>query len=57
MSRNRKQTGQILRIGGRWFVRYWERRNTGGTIERKRVTHLLGNVTTQWKTGACRHRD
>jgi len=38
-----------LCIGNRWFVRYWERRNTGGTIERKRVTHLLGNVTTRGK--------
>jgi len=49
VSRNRKQTGQILRIGSRWFVRYWERRNTGGTIERKRVTHFLGNITTRGK--------
>jgi integrase len=49
VNRNRKQTGQILRIGSRWFVRYWERRNIGGTIERKRVTHLLGNITTRGK--------
>ena len=45
----REQKGQIIRIGERWYVRYWERRNTGGTIERKRVTHLLGNVTTRGK--------
>jgi integrase len=45
----REQKGQIVRIGERWFVRYWERRNTGGTIERKRVSHLLGNVTTRGK--------
>ena len=43
----REQKGQIIRIGERWYVRYWERRNEGGTIERKRVTHLLGNVTTR----------
>jgi integrase len=49
VTRNRKQNGQVLRIGNRWFVRYWERRNAGGTIERKRVTHLLGNVTTRGK--------
>lgn len=47
--RNRKQNGQIIKIGGRWYVRYWERRNTGGQIERKRVTHQLGPVTTRGK--------
>jgi integrase len=47
--RNRKQQGQIIRIGDRWYVRYWERRNFGGTIERKRVTHQLGPVVTRGK--------
>ena len=47
--RNRKQTGQLIRIGDRWYVRYWERRNIGGTIQRKRVTHQLGPVTTRGK--------
>ena len=47
--RNRKQQGQIIRIGDRWYVRYWERRNIGGTIERKRVTHSIGQVTTRGK--------
>jgi integrase len=47
--RNRKQNGTIIRIGDRWFVRYWERRNTGDRIECKRVTHLLGPVTTRGK--------
>jgi integrase len=47
--RRRKQEGQIIRIGNRWYVRYWEYRNIGGTIERKRVTHLLGEVTTRGK--------
>src|SRR5713101_1313433 len=41
--RNRKQQGD------RWYVRYWERRNIGGTIERKRVTHSIGEVTTRGK--------
>jgi hypothetical protein len=45
--RNRKQEGQVIRIGDRWYLRYWERRNIGGNIERKRVTHLLGPVTTR----------
>ena len=45
--RTRKQEGQVIRIGDRWYVRYWERRNVGGTIERKRVTHQLGPVTTR----------
>jgi len=47
--RNRKQGGQVIRIGDRWYVRYWERRNVGGKIERKRVTHMLGPVTTRGK--------
>ncbi len=47
--RTRKQEGQIIRIGDRWYVRYWERRNVSGTIERKRVTHQLGPVTTRSK--------
>jgi integrase len=47
--RNRKQQGQIIRIGDRWYVRYWERRNIGGTIERKRVTRTIGEVTTRGK--------
>jgi len=45
----RKQNGQIIPIAGRWYVRYWESRNTGGSIERKRVTHLIGPVTTKGK--------
>ena len=47
--RTRKQAGQIIRIGDRWYVRYWERRNKSGSIERKRVTHQLGPVTTRGK--------
>ena len=45
----REQQRQIVRIGERWFVRYWERRNSGSMIERKRISHLLGNVTTRGK--------
>ena len=45
----RKQFGQIIRIGDRWYVRYWERRNIGGVVERKRVTHSVGQVTTRGK--------
>ncbi|HEX8815367.1 MAG TPA: tyrosine-type recombinase/integrase [Terriglobales bacterium] len=45
----RKQEGQIVRIGKRWYVRYWERQNAGGIIERKRVTHAVGEVTTRGK--------
>jgi hypothetical protein len=47
--RNRRQQGQIIRIGDRWYIRYWKRRNTGGTVERKRVTHSIGEVTTRGK--------
>jgi len=38
-----------MRIGDRWYVRYWERRNIGGTVERKRVTHSIGEVSTRGK--------
>ena len=47
--RSRKQHGQILRIGDRWYLRYWERRAIGGTIERSRATQQLGPVTTRGK--------
>src|SRR5450755_3328126 len=47
--RNRKQHGQIIRIGDRWYVRYWERRNVSGKVERKRVSRQLGSVTTRGK--------
>jgi integrase len=47
--RSRKQAGQVIRIGDRWYVRYWERRNIRGAIERKRVTHQLGPVTSRGK--------
>jgi hypothetical protein len=47
--RSRKQKGQIIRIGDRWYLRYWERRNVAGQIERKRVTPQLGPVTTRGK--------
>ena len=40
--RHREQKGQIIRIGDHWYVRYWERRNIGGSIERNKVTHELG---------------
>lgn len=43
------QKGQIVKISGRWFVRYWERRNVNGTVEQKRVSHCLGEVTTRGK--------
>jgi integrase len=47
--RNRKQNGTIVRIGERWYVRYWERRSVGGIIERKRVSYSIGEVTTRGK--------
>lgn len=47
--RNRKQNGTIIRIGDRWYVRYWERRNIGEAVQRKRVTHQLGPVVTRGK--------
>src|SRR5215831_19169127 len=43
------QKGHIVKISGRWFVRYWERRNINGSVEQKRVSHCLGSVTTRGK--------
>lgn len=50
MQRQRKQAGQIIVINSRWYVRYYERVNIGGVIERRRTTHCLGPVTTRGKT-------
>jgi integrase len=47
--RSRKQNGTIVRIGDRWYVRFWEHRNIGGSIVRKRVSYQLGPVTTRGK--------
>lgn len=43
------QKGQIVKITNRWYVRYWERRNIGGVVIQKRVSHCLGDVTTRGK--------
>jgi integrase len=44
-----RQKGHIVKISGRWYVRYWERRSVEGTVEQKRVSHCLGSVTTRGK--------
>lgn len=43
------QNGHILRISGRWYIRYWERRKVNGQLEQKRVSHCLGPITTKGK--------
>lgn len=43
------QNGQIVKISNRWYVRFRESRNVQGTIERKRVSHCLGSITTRGK--------
>jgi hypothetical protein len=43
------QKGQIVKISGRWYVRYREKRNINGTVENKRVSYCLGPVTTRGK--------
>ena len=45
----RQQRGQIVRIGRYWFVRFYECRNINGNIQRKRISHRLGAVTTRGK--------
>ncbi len=51
------QKGQIVKISDRWYVRYWERRNIGGLVEQKRVSHCLGAVTTRGKHPPADIRD
>jgi hypothetical protein len=51
------QKGQILQISRRWYLRYWERRNIGGVVEQKRVSHCLGAVTTRGKHPPADVRD
>src|ERR1051326_7232043 len=45
--RERKQNGTVIEISGRWYVRYYQHQNVGGTLQRKRLTHCLGAVTTR----------
>jgi integrase len=45
----REQHGTIICRSSKWYVSFWERRNVNGTIERKRVTRLLGEKTTRGK--------
>jgi len=45
----REQNGTIILRSGKWYVSYWEQRNVNGTVERKRVTHFLGEKTKRSK--------
>ena len=47
--KRRKQAGTIILRSGKWYASYWERRNVNGSVERKRVTHYLGEKTTRGK--------
>jgi integrase len=47
--RQRKQKGQICNWNGRWYLRYYKRERINGTVERRRVCQLLGDVTTRGK--------
>jgi integrase len=46
----RKQNGTIVAFSGRWYLRYYEPRLIDGVLVRKRVSHVLGPVTTRGKT-------
>ena len=46
----RKQNGTIVAFSGRWYVRYYKQKLIDGRLVRKRVSHLLGTVTTRGKT-------
>ena len=43
----RKQSGTIVQFSGRWYLRYWDRRNENGALVRKRASRCLGDVTTK----------
>jgi hypothetical protein len=43
----KKPNGSIVQISGRWYLRYWDRRNVAGTLVRKRVSYCLGDVRTR----------
>jgi integrase len=45
----RKQGGQVIRIGAFWYVRYWDRVNVGGVVQRRRLTHKLSPIVTRGK--------
>lgn len=45
----REQKGTIIDRSGKWYVSYWDKRNVNGTVERKRVTHYLGDKTGRGK--------
>ena len=45
----RKQNGQIVRIGKHWYVRFWEHRIISGALQRKRYSHHLGPINTRGK--------
>ena len=47
--RRRKQRGQIITIGDRWYLRFWESVPQDGTLVRKRKTHCLGQITGRSK--------
>ncbi len=42
--RKRTQQGSIITIGSNYYVRYWERVNVNGNIERKRRTREIGPI-------------
>ena len=45
----REQKGTIILRSGKWYASYWEKRNVNGSVERKRLTHYLGEKTTRGK--------
>lgn len=45
----KKQKGTIVAISGRWFLRYYERRNVNGELVSKRPSTCLGPFTTRGK--------
>src|SRR5882672_3056707 len=48
-TKSRLQTGTIMKSGSNWRHRYLEARNINGSIKKKKVSHILGPVTTRGK--------
>jgi len=51
------QRGTVVKIGKKWFLRYWEKRNIGGVVQSRRVSHCLGPITTRGKRAPADIKD
>ena len=52
-----KADGKLVRIGDRWYVRYWERRNIGGNDRTKTSDPSARPCRNKRKETTCGHKD